>query len=322
MNRTLNWKPSPPDLRDIKSLRAVKASPLPDEFELPLKTTLYDQLNIGSCVMNSGCTCFNYEVLENFKDVKFEPSRLFGYYNARKLQGWENEDSGSYIRDGFKAMNKWGLCKESLWPYIESKVTTEPTKLAYDDGPNQITIKYATVPQTETAIKQVLVSGAAVSFGFWVYDSFMDNWDSTTGVMPIPKPGESFLGGHAVTIIGWSNAKKCFLIQNSWGTSWGQEGLFWMPYSFLLNPKYASDFWCIEEIKMNAPLPPTPEPEPIPDPPTPTYLVDAKKVFTRGDLQSMRESLVLKIGQALGLAVNQKLSKRVNINIICEHLMI
>lgn len=199
-NFKLNWKPSPKDERDFKSLRFL-ASPvkLPAEFELDRKIPVYNQGGIGSCTSNSACSCFRYEVAQITNNFEFEPSRLFQYYNTRKLQGWENEDSGGYIRDAFKAMNKWGLCFELLWPYQDTlqALVKEPNKQAYENGSKNIAVKYARVDQNEIKIKQTLLSGAAVSFGFMVYSSFYGSWSETTGMMPIPKKSEQLLGGHA-----------------------------------------------------------------------------------------------------------------------------
>ena len=51
---------------------------------------------------------------------------------------------------------------------------------------------------------------------------------------------------HAITIVGWDDAKEtqdsenpgAYLVMNSWGTDWGEEGLFWIAYddASLLNP--------------------------------------------------------------------------------------
>jgi C1A family cysteine protease len=35
---------------------------------------------------------------------------------------------------------------------------------------------------------------------------------------------------HAVTLIGWDNNKKAWLIKNSWGTDWGIGGYMWIDY--------------------------------------------------------------------------------------------
>lgn len=35
---------------------------------------------------------------------------------------------------------------------------------------------------------------------------------------------------HAVTIIGWSDQRGAWLIENSWGTMWGENGYMWIDY--------------------------------------------------------------------------------------------
>lgn len=322
-NYKLNWKRGPKDERDFKSLRHLAAPVnLPSEFELDRQIPVQDQGNIGSCTAHSSALCFRYEVAQLKNNFDFEPSRLFQYYNTRKLQGWESSDSGGYIRDSFKAMNKWGLCKESIWPYKDTlqALVKEPSNECYDDGLKNVAVKYASIPQSETLIKQTLVSGAAISFGFNVYQSFYGSWSETTGMMPIPKRGEELLGGHAVAIIGFSDSKKAFLIQNSWG-DWGKgalksenrAGLFWMPYSFLLNPNEADDFWCIEEVKVdegNVPVPPTPS--------TLDWKTAVNVLFkTSKELYAVKKPTLIRIGTALNVdGLDEKKSFSYNFNLI------
>lgn len=316
--RVLNWKKGPVDDRDFKSVRHLMApAELPDTFELDKQIPIYDQKDIGSCVANSACACYRYEHAQLTGDFKFDPSRLFEYYNARKLQGWENEDSGAYIRDGFKALNKWGLAGESKWPYVTRDFAKTPTTDVYDDGIKNVAVKYASVQQSESVIKQTVLSGAAVSFGFNVYSSFMyGSWIyDNPAIMPVPKKTEQFLGGHAVTIIGWDDSKKCFLIQNSWGTSWGNAGKFWMPYAFVLNSKECDDFWAIETIKVaDVPVDPTP--------PAPVSEIDWKTVCnvlfkTEKELWAVRKTTLLRLGVALNVdGLNEKKSFRYNYDLI------
>lgn len=314
--RVLNWKKGPVDERDYKSVRRLTAPvALPETFELDRQIPIYDQGSIGSCVSNSACSCYRFESAQVLGNFDFNPSRLFEYYNARKLQGWEDEDSGAYIRDGFKAMNKWGLAKEELWPYRTNDFAKEPTTQVYTDGLKNVTVKYATVQQTEIAIKETLLSGAAISFGFNVYSSFFGTWEGSGAVMPIPKPGERLEGGHAVTIIGYNNSKKCFLIQNSWGIEWGIFGKFWMPYSFLLNSKECDDFWCIESIKIAG--------EPVdPNPPIEVDWLSVSKILfkTSKELWAVKKPTILRLGIALGLPVIEKKSFRYNYELVREKL--
>lgn len=313
--RVLNWQRQPKDERDLRSVRHLSAPvSLPANYELDKQIPVYDQLNIGSCTANSACSCFRFETAQVQGDFRFEPSRLFQYYNSRLLEGWEAEDSGAYIRDAFKAMNKYGLALEKTWPYKTEDFAVKPPLVAYTEGIENATVKYAAVGQNETEIKQTLLSGAAISFGFNVYDSFFGSWDKTTGVMPVPKKSESLQGGHAVTIVGYDDSKKCFLIQNSWGTDWGLNGKFWMPYSFLLNAKECDDFWCIQEVVIgDNTVPPTPS--------TVDWETAAAILFkTPRELYAVKKPTILRLGQALGLPVDEKKNFTYNYNIVKNKL--
>ena len=35
---------------------------------------------------------------------------------------------------------------------------------------------------------------------------------------------------HAITIVGWDDTKKAYLVKNSWGPGWGEKGYIWVEY--------------------------------------------------------------------------------------------
>ena len=39
-----------------------------------------------------------------------------------------------------------------------------------------------------------------------------------------------------------------FKFVNSWGAIWGDKGFDYLPYSYVLNPELASDFWVSEAL--------------------------------------------------------------------------
>ncbi|MBI4928909.1 MAG: hypothetical protein HY835_14170 [Anaerolineae bacterium] len=49
----------------------------------------------------------------------------------------------------------------------------------------------------------------------------------TGGVFNEKNPGNV---NHAITLIGWDDAKKAWRIKNSWGTAWGESGYMWIAY--------------------------------------------------------------------------------------------
>ena len=94
-----------------------------------------------------------------------------------------------------------------------------------------------------------MAAGQCFVFGFEVYDYFESDQMANTGVLQLPQPSESDLGGHAVMAIGYNDSQQRFLIRNSWGKGWGLkgnlDGYFTMPYTYITNPKLASDFWTV-----------------------------------------------------------------------------
>jgi C1A family cysteine protease len=86
-------------------------------------------------------------------------------------------------------------------------------------------------------------------FGFTVFSSFESQDVANTGIMPMPNlKTEVVKGGHAIMAAGYDDSKEAVLIRNSWGEDWGENGYFWMPYDYISNQQFASDFWCIKSI--------------------------------------------------------------------------
>jgi hypothetical protein len=155
------------------SFKPRRALPrLPSKVDL--RTTgfmpsVYDQGYLGSCTANAVAGAFEYEQKRQGL-VDFNPARLFIYYEERRMINTLNEDSGAFIRDGLKVVNKLGAPHESLWPYDINRFTVQPNSDVYDDGEDHQAIGYATVDnRREFDVKQALALGVPVVFGFTVF---------------------------------------------------------------------------------------------------------------------------------------------------------
>ena len=214
----------------------------------PKMPPVYDQGNIGSCTGNSISASIEYErKMQKFTDVM--PSRLFIYYNERLLENTVNSDAGAQIRDGIKAVNKYGVCPESEWPYIENRFTIKPSVQCYTDALKEMVLSYAAVPVDLTQMKAALSAGYPIIIGIAIFESFESDAVAKTGIVPMPKTTEKCLGGHCMLICGFCDQKQQFIVRNSWGTSWGDKGYCYIPYSYLTNPQLGSDYWIIKSVK-------------------------------------------------------------------------
>jgi C1A family cysteine protease len=206
-----------------------------------------DQGALGSCTGNALAGAL--EFLERKDKISFvDFSRLFIYYNERVIEHTTRSDSGAMIRDGIKTLAKQGVCPEKTWPYVESKLSTKPSAGAYREALTHKITSYRRV-LTLDEMRACLAEGFPFVFGFTVYESFESQQVARTGVVPMPKSRERVVGGHAVLAVGYNDAKKRFIVRNSWGTDWGIMGYFTMPYAYLADRNLSDDFWVIRRAE-------------------------------------------------------------------------
>ncbi len=248
LSKGMGWKPDLPDHRDKKyRIPAKFIGKMPSSIDLrdvSQFSAVEDQGKLGSCTANAIVGALEYIKLKQGEIEDVNLSRLFIYFNERVLENSVEEDSGAYIRDGIKTVNKKGVCSETSWPYITSKFTDEPPASCYTEAKKNKSVSYQRL-YTLDQMKACLVSGYPFVFGFSAYESFMSDKVKTTGTVPLPLQSESLLGGHAVLCIGYNNLTQRFLCRNSWGTDWGNSGYFTMPYKYLSNRDLSDDFWTI-----------------------------------------------------------------------------
>lgn len=248
IKRVYTWKRDKEDPRDIK-YKVTAPIPIPSSVDLSkFCPPVYDQGQIGSCTANSlAADCeFNHN---KQGEARFMPARLGIYYLERQLEGTINEDSGAQLRDGIKVIAANGIWPEEMLPYDISNLFKAPTPAMLTEGAKHQALLYEKLDGSLDQIKHRLASGYPFVFGFMVYKDFESQRMAKTGIMTMPKPGETPLGGHAVMAIGYDDKKKCVLVRNSWGPKWGLRGNFWMPYTFISNPHYASDMWAITRME-------------------------------------------------------------------------
>jgi C1A family cysteine protease len=243
------WKRDLPDFRD-RAYRVTMPVELPELIDLrPLCPPIYDQEDIGSCTAQALAAAYQFEEMKQGKE-NFIPSRLFIYYNERVQEGTVNQDSGAMIRTGIRTMTGDGVCPETMWEYNTKQFKTKPTDECFiKAGDNQILEYLRITPHTVYEVKHCLVDGFPVAFGFMVFDSFMSPQVASTGMATIPNRRENANGGHAVLAVGYDDSKKCLIVRNSWGTKWGMDGYFYMPYWYIETLNVAADFWTIRLVE-------------------------------------------------------------------------
>lgn len=236
------------DYRFEKMIPVKAANTLPKSYRIKNEYIpgILDQGNLGSCTANAASNALKFIIMKENRQV-FQPSRLYIYWFSRFIEKTTSSDSGATLRDTMSSINNNGTCDEQIWPYIIPKFTIKPPNIAINYGiANKKNFVYMSVAQNLDAIKNALYQNFPIVFGIDVYSSFESAKVAKTGVVPMPKVNsEQLLGGHAIMMISYDDTKKVFGCMNSWGTSWGSNGFFTIPFDYVLNTNLAFDLWTI-----------------------------------------------------------------------------
>jgi Papain family cysteine protease len=215
-------------------------NPLPESANLQkYAPAVGDQGKQGSCVAWSSAygartILESARSAENPNSLKFSPAFL---YNQIGLDGCE----GSYINRAMDFMTKRGSVPYEKFPYSDQDCSRQPDQQLLNEasqfrmrGSNRLTVGDHTDQIDLRAIKENLSQGAPVVIGMMVGESYMqpmmgqDVWNPT-------EEDKSMMGfgGHAQCVVGYDDAKYggAFLIMNSWGPQWGNNGFAWVRYN-------------------------------------------------------------------------------------------
>lgn len=248
--RKYGWKRDLPDFRDeYHNFVSHNRGRFRGVDLRPGCPPVYNQGKLGSCTANAISAAYEYDQLTQDEPDPFCPSRLFIYYNERELEGNVNIDSGGHLRDGIKTIARIGVVPETEWPYDVKKFREKPDSKCYEDAKDHRAVKYRRVRQDLEQLKEALSRNYPFVFGFAVYESFEKDEVAKTGNMPMPSKEDKLLGGHAVMAVGYDDDRKVFIIRNSWGQDWGDEGYFYMPYKYIENQDLAADFWTVTRVR-------------------------------------------------------------------------
>lgn len=210
-----------------KDFTAVpNVSSLPPRVDLrPGCSPIEDQGQVGSCTANAIVGAVEFK---RWKQGRQEDlSRLFVYFNARKMSGSESEDCGARIAHGMAAFLAHGAPPESAWPYDPARVNTMPDQAAYDSATANTEIEYARIGDIEH-IKGALARQQPVVFSISLPMRCFEEAGSS-GVVPTPSESElgpvlTLHGMHAMLLVGYDTDQNIFHVRNSWGTDWGDQG--------------------------------------------------------------------------------------------------
>jgi C1A family cysteine protease len=231
------------DVRDRLYRRSSGPWTTPQRVDLrewggPIK----DQGEEGSCTGHAFSSAREW-IARRYERTAPVLSPQYLYVEELILSGDFPNDEGAMPRTGCQALTAKGCCEATLYPYVAGKLTL-PTDVQMQNALKYKTGAYHRIENLDDFVTYLAdPTPWPVAIGFTVYESFMSDQVAETGIMPVPEPQETPQGGHEVLCLGYNLATRLALIQNSWGSNWGRNGYFWMPFEVISSA--STDLWIV-----------------------------------------------------------------------------
>lgn len=235
--RRLGWSPNPLDERDFDFEELGLQSVADHRTLRGYAPPALKQGGVPSCVAHAaaGAIMIRERQLGILPKI---PSRLFMFFNSRRMHDNPVKLTGTYLRTCFKALQKFGVPDEEFWPYstrarrINRRPGWDPYMKAFArrDG-NYYAIR-STGDELVSAIKRAITAGYPVAFGTPVNRDFLN----PEGPKVVSRPKSGIVGGHAMLIIGYetgAEGQTIFEVLNSWGPDWRHHGRVYLREDYI-----------------------------------------------------------------------------------------
>jgi hypothetical protein len=242
-----------PDLVDTRDwLYQPRLNSLPDILiNCDAVPEILDQGQEGACTGFALAAVINY--LLHQRNLQRRASERMLYEMARKYDEWPGEDyEGSSARGAMKGWLAHGVCRRELWPQTQHGVGGFDEALAQDalgtPGGAYYRLMHRQVRDMHSALHEtgILYMTLMVHDGWFapgpdVYTcTYVENNNlHEDRKFPVIRRQGRAASGHAVAIVGYTQSG--FIIQNSWGKTWGADGFALLPYEDFL--MHATDVW-------------------------------------------------------------------------------
>lgn len=225
-------------------------------------TPVRDQGGCGSCWAFAAVAAFESSALYHNNLNYSEVGRLADGSEQQIVScSGAGSCSGGWYHQAFEFMKGDGVALESSFPYQAQDIpcTNMSNALKFQAETWGSVRDDVEIPSV-SALKQVMCEHGPLAVAVNVTELFQ--WYKGGVFDEMNQDGVN----HAVTLVGWDDSKQAWLIKNSWGSGWGENGYMWIAYNSN-NIGYAAAWVDARKFVAN----PTPNPVPTPRPtPRPT----------------------------------------------------
>ncbi|MGD0230427.1 MAG: C1 family peptidase [Syntrophorhabdales bacterium] len=190
-------------------------------------TPVEDQGDCGSCWAFSSVAALDSAVLISTKQpggiVEESEQIMLSCSGAGTCNGGTTNAAAEWLRS-------IGDAPESYYPYTATNGSCAKALSGWQAQAKKIAswAWVTTTSPTVNALKAGLNTYGPLVVTMEVYQDF---YYYTSGVYHHTSGGLE--GGHAILLVGYNDAEQYFIVKNSWGTTWGEQGFFQIAYSEL-----------------------------------------------------------------------------------------
>lgn len=184
---------------------------------------ILNQGNCGSCVAFASVgtleTQMNISRSASWLDPRYSEEALFSCGGGGCDSGWSPDGAASYLQSN-------GVPDEACAPYTMGATGTDVScsSICSDASSRTQQISNFTTANNFDDVKAALKHGPVVT----TIDVYADFLVYSSGVYK--HTAGDYEGGHAVSIIGFDDVHRYWIVRNSWGKDWGENGFIRISY--------------------------------------------------------------------------------------------
>lgn len=192
-----------------------------------------NQKGLGACTAFSMASIFEFIINQEEPSKRASLSPKFLYYNVceKNIDGTPI-DKGSSFYKNIKSLGDDGICTETLCNY-EEDFNLPPTDEAQSDAKTRLVTKAMNVDISHKALTSALSEGFPIGVSLKIFDSFGKGHKGFVFRPSDKELGSTDYGYHAMVLCGFSEKEKVYIVRNSWGLGFGDNGYCFIPFSYI-----------------------------------------------------------------------------------------
>lgn len=214
-----------------------------------------NQGSLGACSTFATIALYEGVANRNGDGNRLKLSEAFLFYHSNVATGRVEE--GSNFSEQFEILADKGACRSELFEYSDTDLDSEPDADAVADALEHRLLRALELPLERTGHKfddmeknhRLITSALAEGFPVGLSLRIPEKFGSEGPNIGRPTDEDisnDLLSNHAMTIVGYDEQAKFYIVRNSWGAEFGDQGYCYISAAYIDDPDL-NNFCCIIE---------------------------------------------------------------------------